>query len=76
MSAYRDRSMNAEMLEGSVDGTYKHIVMERSNYPDPDRRLQKADRAALNNGYGGYGCFESPEKRTPDGRFTIPHPHY
>jgi hypothetical protein len=69
MSAYRDRSMNSELLEGSVDGTYKRIVMERSNYPDPDRRLQVADRMNLNRGGNGYGIFEAPEKRTPDGRF-------
>jgi hypothetical protein len=69
MTAIRDRSMEAELLEGTCDGTYKRIVMERSNYPDPDRRLQKADRLNLNRGGNGYGIFEAPEKRTPDGRF-------
>lgn len=69
MSAVRDRSMNAELLEGTCDGTYKRIVIDRSNYPDPDRRLQKADRLNLNRGGDGYGIYEAPEKRTPDGRF-------
>jgi hypothetical protein len=62
--------MNAELLEGMVDGTYKRIVRDRSNYPDPDRRLQRADRVALNHGYGGYGVAEAAQKRTPDGRFA------
>jgi hypothetical protein len=61
--------MESELLEGTVDGTYKRVVMERSNYPDPDRRLQEADRHNLNAGYNGYGIAEAPEKRTPDGRF-------
>lgn len=69
MAVYVDRSMNAELLEGSCDGTYKRIVMERSNYPDPDRRLQKADRAGLSQGFGGWNVIEAHEKRTPDGRF-------
>ena len=69
MTAVRDRSMEGELLEGTVDGTYKRIVIDRSNYPDPDRRLQIADRMNLNNGPGGYGICEAPEKRTPDGRF-------
>jgi hypothetical protein len=69
MSAVRDRSMNGELLEGTCDGTYKRIVIDRSNYPDPDRRLQVADRMNLVRGYGGYGIYEAPEKRTPDGRF-------
>lgn len=61
--------MESELLEGTVDGTYKRIVMNRSNYPDPDRQLEKADKQNLLNGYGGYGIAEAPEKRTPDGRF-------
>jgi hypothetical protein len=61
--------MEAELLEGTCDGTYKRIVLERSNYPDHDRRLQVADRMNLNRGYNGYGVFEAPEKRTGDGRF-------
>jgi hypothetical protein len=61
--------MEAELLEGTVDGTYKRLVMNRSNYPDPDRLLQIADRQNLNRGGDGYGIFEAPEKRTPDGRF-------
>jgi hypothetical protein len=69
MAAVRDRSMEGELLEGSVDGMYKRICMDRSNYPDPDRRLQMADRYNLNRGGNGYGIFEAPEKRTPDGRF-------
>lgn len=69
MSAVRQRSMLGEMLEGSCDGTYKRIVMNRSNYRDPDHELQIKDRLNLNRGYGGYGVFEAPEKRTPDGRF-------
>ena len=73
MTAIKDRSMEAELLEGTCDGTYKRIVIDRSNYPDPDRRLQAADRRNLNRGYNGYGVFEAGpdggEKRTPDGRF-------
>jgi hypothetical protein len=61
--------MEAELLEGTCDGTYKRIVIDHSNYPDPDRRLTVKDRMNLNRGYGGYGVFEAPEKRTPDGRF-------
>jgi hypothetical protein len=65
--------MEAELLEGTCDGTYKRIVIDRSNYPDPDRNLQFRDRRNLNHGYGGYGVFEAgpdgSEKRTPDGRF-------
>ena len=70
MAANRDRSMNGELLEGMCDGTYKRILMNRSNYPDPDHRLQKADRLALLRAYGGYGVEEATEKRTPDGRFA------
>jgi len=70
MSQYKDRSMNAELLEGTVDGTYKRFIMNRSLWPDPDARLEKADKMALNRGDCGYGIFEAPEKRTPDGRFT------
>jgi len=62
--------MNAEMLEGMVDGSYKRVIRDRSNYPDPDRRVQRADKLDLAYGYGGYGVVESPQKRTPDGRFT------
>lgn len=69
MTAMRDRSMESEMLEGSTDGTYKRIVMDRSNYPDPDRLLEIADRMGLNGGYGGYGVCQASERRTPDGRF-------
>ena len=69
MAVATDRSMEAELLEGTCDGTYKRMVLERSNYRDPDHRLQIADRMLLNRGYNGYGCFEAPEKRTPDGRF-------
>jgi len=69
MATYRDRSMNAELLEGTIDGTYKRIIRDRSLYPDPDRRLQKEDKLALNNHDNGYGVCEAPEKRTPDGRF-------
>jgi hypothetical protein len=70
MTAVRDRSMESELLTGTTDGTYKKLVMDRSNYPDPDRRLQIADRRNLNNGYGGYGITQAPEMRTPDGRFV------
>jgi hypothetical protein len=70
MAENKDRSMNAELIDGMVDGTYKRVIMGRSLYPDPDRRLQRADRLDLNHGYGGYGICEAPEKRTPDGRFT------
>jgi len=69
MAVVRDRSMESELLEGTVDGTYKRLVLDRSNYPDPDRRLQIADRRNMNNGGNGYGFVEAPEKRTPDGRF-------
>lgn len=61
--------MEAELLEGTCDGTYKRIVIDRSNYHDPDRILQIKDRLNLNRGVDGYGIFEAPEKRTPDGRF-------
>jgi hypothetical protein len=73
VAATRDRSMVAELLEGTCDGTYKRWCIDRSNYPDPDHRLEIADRMNLNRGYGGYGIFEAGpnggEKRTPDGRF-------
>lgn len=69
MATYRDRSMNAELLEGSVDGTYKRFIMNRSLYPDPDRKLEKADKMNLSRGGNGFGIFESTDKRTPDGRF-------
>jgi hypothetical protein len=62
--------MNAELLEGTVDGTYKRVINNRSNYPDPDRRIDRRNKLDLNHGYGGYGVAESPEKRVPDGRFT------
>jgi hypothetical protein len=70
MAENRDRSMNAELIDGMVDGTYKRVIRDRSNYPDPDRRLQRADRLALNHGTNGFGVAEAPEKRTPDGRFS------
>ena len=70
MAENRDRSMNAELIDGMVDGTYKRVIQNRSLYPDPDRRLERADKLMLNHGYGGYGIAEAPEKRTPDGRFT------
>lgn len=70
MAENRDRSMNAELIDGMVDGTYKRVLTGRSNYPDPDRRLQRADRLALFHGTGGYGIAEAPMKRTPDGRYS------
>jgi hypothetical protein len=71
MAETKDRSMNAELLAGMVDGTYKRVIRDRSNYPDPDRRLQRADKLALcHEGGSGFGVAELPEKRTPDGRFT------
>jgi hypothetical protein len=73
MTAIKDRSMESELLEGTVDGTYKRICIDRSNYPDPDHLLQLADRRNLNRGGNGYGVFEAGidggEKRTPDGRY-------
>jgi hypothetical protein len=70
MATYVDRSMEAELLAGSVDGTYKRVVMDRSTYPDPDRRMQVLNRLMLNRGANGYGVYEAREKRTPDGRFA------
>jgi hypothetical protein len=70
MAENRDRSMNAELIDGMVDGTYKRVIRDRSNYQDPDRRLQRADKIALFHGTGGYGVAEAPEKRTPDGRYS------
>lgn len=69
MAAPRRRSMNAEMLEGQCDGSYKRIVMERSLNKDPDHRIQVEERMNLNRGVNGYGIAESPNKRTMDGRF-------
>lgn len=71
MAENRDRSMNAELIDGMVDGTYKRVIRNRSNYKDPDRRLERADKIALFHGTGGYGVAEAPEKRTPDGRFSV-----
>jgi hypothetical protein len=83
MAVVRDRSMNAELLEGMCDGSYKRHAMNYSNYPDPDRRANWADRNNLMRGWGGYGIFEAgvdrrpdwpdggSEKRTPDLRFCI-----
>jgi hypothetical protein len=65
-----DRSMNAELIDGMCDGTYKRVIMNRSLWPDPDRRLERASKLALNHGTNGYGIAEAPEKRTPDGRFS------
>lgn len=70
MAENRDRSMNAELIDGMVDGTYKRVIRDRSNYPSPDARLQRADKLALFHGTGGYGVAEAPEKRTPDGRYS------
>jgi hypothetical protein len=70
MAENRDRSMNAELIDGMCDGTYKRVIRDRSLYPDPDRRLQRADRIDLFHGTGGYGVAEKPEKRTPDGRYS------
>jgi hypothetical protein len=69
MAALRDRSMNAEMLEGQCDGTYKRVVAERSNIKSDDTRLLAEVRLQLNRGVNGYGIFEAPVKRTGDGRF-------
>jgi len=75
MAVVRDRSMNAELIEGMCDGTYKRHHMNVSNYPDADRRMNWADRKNLNRGANGFGIFEAGpdggEKRTSDGRFAI-----
>jgi len=70
MAENRDRSMNAELIDGMVDGTYKRVIQNRSLYPDPDHRLERADKLMLNHGPNGYGIAEAPEKRTGDGRFS------
>jgi len=70
MAENRDRSMNAELIDGMVDGTYKRVIQNRSLYPDPDRRLERADKLMLNHGTNGFGIAEAAAKRTPDGRFT------
>jgi hypothetical protein len=70
MTAWKERSMVGELMEGMVDGKYKRVVLDRSNRQDPDRKLQRAERTALNAGVNGYGIFEAPVKRTGDGRFA------
>lgn len=66
MGVNTERSMNAEMLEGSVDGTYRRLVPDRSNYPDPDRKIARAAREVLSDTW--YNAHEAYEKITPDGR--------
>lgn len=70
MAETRDRSMNAELIDGMCDGTYKRVIQNRSLYPDPDHRLERADKLNLNHGTNGFGIAEAAEKRTPDGRFS------
>jgi hypothetical protein len=62
--------MNGELLDGMVDGTFKRIRPDHSNYKAPDLRLELEDRMLLNRGGNGFGLYEATVKRTPDGRFV------
>lgn len=71
MGVNSERSMNAELLEGSVDGKYKRIVSERSNHKDKDRVLEREERNDLDSTW--YGMAETSRKITPDGRVIRGH---
>lgn len=62
------RSMNAELLEGSVDGTYKRIAPDRTNIEHPSK-----DQIRLRRNSDGmdwpFGVTEAREKLTPESRF-------
>lgn len=61
------RSMNAEMFEGSVDGTYKRIAPNRTNIEFPDIEKIREEREDLS---WPEGVEETNHKVTPDGRFV------
>jgi len=62
--------MNAQMFEGMCDGTYKSLNINWAGLTSDDERLRRAHLTLLNAGGNGYGVFEAPVKRTPDGRFA------
>jgi hypothetical protein len=61
------RSMNHELLEGSVDGTYKRFAPDRTNVNLPGIDKIRENRATLN---WPESVIESPHKITPDGRYV------
>ena len=72
MTTIRDRSMEAELLEGTCDGTYKRICIDRSNYPDPDRRLQIKDRGEPSTvGWTGTASLKRPRSGRPTGASVV-----
>jgi hypothetical protein len=58
------RSMNAELNEGSTDGTYKKVLNNIGNASPATVRA----RMDLNDIW--YGIHEAPVKVTPDGRIV------
>lgn len=62
------RSMNAELLEGSVDGTYKRVAPDRTNIEHPSKEEIRSRRN--DDGFDWpFGVAEARHKITPDGRF-------
>lgn len=62
------RSMNAELLEGSVDGKYKRIAPDRTNIEYPSKEDIRTARS--DNGFDWpFGVTECRHKITPDCRF-------
>lgn len=62
MATAPERSMNAEMAEGSTDGSYKKLLQNVGNVG----RDARTDRRDLNDIW--FGIHESPTKVTPDGK--------
>ena len=56
------RSANAELCEGSTDGKYRKIVMDRGGVVEDTTYRARCD---LTDGW--YGIHEAPSKMTPDG---------
>ena len=67
MSETIRRSMNHELLEGSVDGKYKRTAPDRTNIEYPNIATIR-QRARLNGQTWPFGDEEPMSRLTPDGR--------
>jgi hypothetical protein len=62
MTHANPRSMNGELNQGSVEGTYKTVIRNRGGVVEP---LTQESRKQLSDVW--YGIHEAPLKRRPDG---------
>lgn len=66
MAYPRTRSVNTELHQGSIDGTYKQAVKDRGGEVEHTTNAARADLNCKN-----YDIHESPVMETPDGRSFI-----